>query len=212
MRILSVLGLVALSASLDAQPALDTKHVVLVTLDGLRWQEVFAGADRALIDRDLWAVSLPWGDVFTSQISTSIPNAIVYGALPRVVCWSMKLSNPLRGFLARPGVQKKLLSLAGKFLDDGPDETKRANARTGFWGRVTTEDGRECSGSITGPSVYALTAEMVVAIALEAEAWEQDGGYFTASMLVGADFLSNREGYKVKMKRASISPDFVTCT
>ncbi len=152
---------------------------------------------------DLWAVSLPWGDVFTSQISTGIPNAIVYGALPRAVCWSMKLSNPLRGFLARPGVQKKLVSLAGKFLDDGPDETKRANARTGFWGRVTTEDGRECSGTITGPSVYAMTAEMAVAIALEAEAWEQDGGYFTASMLVGADFLSNREGYKVEVQRAS---------
>ncbi len=52
MRILSVLGLVAVSVSLDAQPALDTQHVVLVTLDGLRWQEVFTGADRALIDHE----------------------------------------------------------------------------------------------------------------------------------------------------------------
>ncbi len=155
---------------------------------------------------DLWAVSLPWGDVFTSGISTGIPNAIVYGALPRVVCWSMKLSNPLRGFLARPAVQKMLVTLAGKFLDEGPDEGKRASARTGFWGRVTTADGRECSGTITGPSVYVLTVEMAVAIALEAEAREQDGGYFTASMLVGADFLSNREGYEVKVKGASGSP------
>lgn len=47
---------------------------------------------------------------------------------------------------------------------------------------------------------------MAVAIALEAEAREQDGGYFTASMLVGADFLSNREGYEVKVKGASGSP------
>jgi hypothetical protein len=52
MRILSVLGLLALSASLDAQPALDTAHIVLVTLDGLRWQEVFTGADPALIGHE----------------------------------------------------------------------------------------------------------------------------------------------------------------
>ena len=52
MRMLIVLGLVALSASLDAQPALHTTHVVLVTLDGLRWQEVFTGADQALIDHE----------------------------------------------------------------------------------------------------------------------------------------------------------------
>jgi len=152
---------------------------------------------------DLWAVSLPWGDVFTSHVSTRIPNAIVYGALPHAVCWLVRLSNPLRGFLARPGVQKKLVALAGRFLGDGPDESKRISARTGFWGRVTTGDGRECSGTITGPSVYAMTAELAVAIALKAESWEQDGGYFTASMLVGADFLSNREGYKVEVQRVS---------
>lgn len=29
-----------------------TEHVVLVTLDGLRWQELFAGADESLLDKD----------------------------------------------------------------------------------------------------------------------------------------------------------------
>lgn len=148
---------------------------------------------------ELWSVSLPWGDVFTSQISTSIPNAIVYGALPRAICWGMKLSNPLRGILARPSIQKGLISLAQKFLNDGPDEKTRSHTPTNFWGRVTTADGRECSGIITGPSVYTMTAETAVAIALQAEGWEQEGGYFTASMLVGSDFLSNREGYEVEV-------------
>ena len=148
---------------------------------------------------DLWGVSLPWGDVFTSQISTGIPNAIVYGALPRAICWSMKLVNPLRGFLARPRIQKALISFAKKFLNDGPDEKTRSNTPTGFWGCVTTEDGRECSGTITAPSVYSMTAETAVAIALQAESCERSG-YFTASMLVGADFLSNRKGYQVEIK------------
>jgi short subunit dehydrogenase-like uncharacterized protein len=152
---------------------------------------------------ELWTVSLPWGDVFTTQISTGIPNAIVYGALPRYVCWLTRLSNPFRGILSRPGLQKWMISLAGKFLNDGPDEKTRANTHTEFWGRVSTDDGRECSGTISGPSVYDLTAETAVAIALKAEDDARGGGYFTASMLAGADFLSNRDGYKVEILRTT---------
>jgi len=153
---------------------------------------------------DLWSVSVPWGDVFTTQISTGIPNAIVYAALPRFVCWLIRLSNLFRGLLSRPGLQKWMISQAGKFLNDGPDETTRTSTHTEFWGRVSTDDGRECSGTLCGPSVYDLTAETAVAIALEAEDDANEGGYFTASMLVGADFLSNRDGFKVKILKTKI--------
>jgi len=156
-------------------------------------------------DSDLWAVSLPWGDVFTTQISTGIPNAIVYGALPRFVCWLTRLSNPLRGLLSRPGLQQWMISQARRFLKEDPDEETRANTHTEFWGRVSTDDGRECSGTISGPSVYNLTAETAVAIALKAEDDAKGGGYFTASMLVGADFLSNRDGYKVEILQTTTS-------
>ncbi|MFA9562367.1 MAG: saccharopine dehydrogenase, partial [Nitrospirota bacterium] len=143
--------------------------------------------------------SVPWGDIFTSQISTGIPNAIVYAALPLLACWMFKLINPIRGFLARPGMQKRLISLAGKFLSGGPDAATRAKHRTRFWGRVTTNDGRECSGTIVGPSTYVLTADTTIGISLQSESWEGDGGYFTASMLVGANFLNARKGYKVEL-------------
>jgi len=146
-----------------------------------------------------WAASVPWGDVFTSQISTGIPNAVVYTALPWTVCWALKVVNPIRNCLSGPKVQKGLTALAGKFLDDGPNEIARINHRTRFWGRVTTEDGRECTCTIVAPSTYAMTAELAIAIALKSETWDGEGGYFTASMLVGADFLTDRSGYKVEL-------------
>lgn len=146
-----------------------------------------------------WGTSVPWPDIFTSQISTGIPNAIVYAALPLLACWTFKLINPIRGFLASPGMQKRLISLAGKFLNAGPDEAARAKHRTRFWGRVTTDDGRECSGTIVGPSTYALTADTAIGIALLSESRDGTGGYFTPSMLVGADFLHARKGYKVEL-------------
>lgn len=149
--------------------------------------------------KKLWAVSLPWGDVFTSQISTGIPNAIVYGALPRAACWTMRLTNLIRSILARPSAQKILIALAKKFLAYGPDEATREKTTSGFWGCVTSADGQERTATITGPSAYAMSAELAVAVAREAETHETSGGYYTASMLVGADFLSGREGYSVEM-------------
>ncbi len=39
-----------------AEPALKTRNVIVVTLDGFRWQEFFAGAEKGLIDRDAGGV------------------------------------------------------------------------------------------------------------------------------------------------------------
>ncbi len=152
-------------------------------------------------DSSKWGTSAAWGDVFTSKVSTGIPNAIVYAVLPLAVCLSFKLVNPIRSFLSRPGMQKRLISLASKLLSDGPDAATRKKHRTRFWGRATSNDGRECSCTIIAPSVYVLTAETAVAIAMESEDWEKSGGYFTASMLVGADFLTGRNGYQVYLKK-----------
>jgi hypothetical protein len=46
------------SASAQNPAPLKTRNVVLIVSDGLRWQEIFAGADRSLMDTDhggIWA-------------------------------------------------------------------------------------------------------------------------------------------------------------
>jgi hypothetical protein len=48
--LLSVLLALITGAPLQAQSALRTRNVVLIVSDGLRWQEVFTGADPALLD------------------------------------------------------------------------------------------------------------------------------------------------------------------
>ncbi len=42
--------------SLSADSPRKTRHVIIVTLDGFRYQELFAGADESLIDRDFGGV------------------------------------------------------------------------------------------------------------------------------------------------------------
>ncbi len=45
-----LLFLLAYTAGAFAQENLQTKNVIVITLDGLRWQEIFTGADSALIN------------------------------------------------------------------------------------------------------------------------------------------------------------------
>src|SRR5881396_3708927 len=44
-------GLTANCHGADRLPRLKTRHVILVTTDGFRWQEVFGGADELLLSQ-----------------------------------------------------------------------------------------------------------------------------------------------------------------
>ena len=56
MRALLLLGVFA-SLTLAAQPSLKTRNVIFVMTDGLRWQELFQGADAALLNEEDGRVS-----------------------------------------------------------------------------------------------------------------------------------------------------------
>ena len=51
MRKASLIGLLALTALLSCNKGGDDPRLVIITYDGLRWQEVYSGADEALIDK-----------------------------------------------------------------------------------------------------------------------------------------------------------------
>ncbi len=53
---LSVGGVQAQTEKARIEPSLRTRNVILITVDGLRWQEVFGGADVTLMDKDAGGV------------------------------------------------------------------------------------------------------------------------------------------------------------
>lgn len=56
--VFSVHGLCALSDACAQQPNAHAENVILVSIDGLRWQEVFGGADQRLISKDAGVADL----------------------------------------------------------------------------------------------------------------------------------------------------------
>lgn len=80
MKILFVLlVVVSLNWPAKAQDALQSEHVFLITLDGLRWQELFSGADEKLIRHDIFVENgdalseLFWDDDFKIRRDRLMP-------------------------------------------------------------------------------------------------------------------------------------------
>lgn len=141
-----------------------------------------------------WAATVPYGDVYTAGVSTGIPNIMVYSAAPLAAGIAMKMANPLRRLLATGFVQRRLTRLVERLLSGGPDEAARAEQRTEFWGEAVAEDGTGVSLGFTAPNVYALTVDTALEIAAHCSAQTGKAGFFTPSMLMGADFISSRPG------------------
>jgi hypothetical protein len=59
MKLRSTTFLILAASTVFAQPQRRTENVVLLMTDGLRWQEVFSGADATLIDRKAGGVADP---------------------------------------------------------------------------------------------------------------------------------------------------------
>lgn len=139
-----------------------------------------------------WAASFPWGDVYTSGISTKTPHGMVFSAMPLFLIFFMRASNYARKIIAHHSVQKFLFNLAERFLSDGPSDKSLKKQNTEFWGEAINSNGQRTTITMSGPNVYALTADTAMAIALHCMTEDVPAGYHTPSMLMGNNFFSNR--------------------
>lgn len=141
-----------------------------------------------------WAASVPYGDVYTADVSTGIPNITVYLATPLAGGIMMRMGNPLRPLVATAFVQERLKRLVERRLGGGPDEQARAEQRTEFWGEAVDAQGNRAALGFTAPNVYALTADTALTIALSCSGQTEKAGFYTPSMLMGAGFVTSRPG------------------
>ncbi|PYE15324.1 short subunit dehydrogenase-like uncharacterized protein [Paraburkholderia silvatlantica] len=144
-----------------------------------------------------WAVSIPWGDVFTAGISTGVPDGVVYCALPLTIGLTMRLTNFMRTCFAVPSVSRALNAAAQRIFAGGPGAGAREVQRTEFWAQATNIDGKTVTMKLSAPNVYAMTADTALAIANHCLSHPVPAGYRTPSMLMGSAFFLQRPGFDV---------------
>lgn len=145
-----------------------------------------------------WAVTIPWGDVYTSGISTGVPNGMVFTALPLSLCLLLRITNPLRRLLATEWAQRGLDRLASRLFGGGPNSQARMSQTAELWGEAVDAGGGRVSATISGPNVYDLTVDTALAIVKYSLSTIDRSGYFTPSLLLGAGFIALRPGVQVQ--------------
>lgn len=145
-----------------------------------------------------WATSIPWGDVFTSGISTNVLNGLVYTELPKFIIYILRITNPIKGLFNTKIGQRFLNFVIKTALRKTPTEEERSKQRTQFWGEAITSNGQKIAMTISAPNVYLLTAEAGIKIAEHCLQHNEKGGYYTPSMLLGSDFIKTISNVEVR--------------
>ena len=138
------------------------------------------------------AMTIPWGDVYTAFVSTGIPNIETYMAVSPKTVARMRWMRLLRGLLGLAPVQRYLKTRAGRTA--GPDEARRQRSGCTVWGEATDAQGQVTALTLTTPNGYELTVTACLGIVERLLGDAPEGGYYTPSLLMGADYVLGLPG------------------
>ena len=148
------------------------------------------------------AVTIPWGDVYTAYVSTGVSNVEVYMAMPPARIAQLKRMRFLAPLLKLNAVQSWMKKRIEKNVS-GPSAQRRAETKAELWGEVISADGRRVSGTMTTPNGYDLTVSAALAITRHVLEEDIEGGYYTPSLLMGAEFAESLPGVSLNLTESS---------
>jgi short subunit dehydrogenase-like uncharacterized protein len=149
----------------------------------------FAHAER-------YAVTIPWGDVFTAWVSTGVPDIEVYLSVPPATVRRLRRLRRIQPLLRLSFVQGFMKGRIDR-RSPGPDAERRAHSETQLWGEVRSADGRTVSATMTTPNGYDLTVTGSLGLVRFLLENEVEGGFYTPSLLAGAEFVRTLPGVEV---------------
>lgn len=141
-----------------------------------------------------FAMTIPWGDVYTAFVSTGIPNIEVYLGVPPVTAQRLRRLRWLAPVLGSGPVQAWMKNRIRKSIP-GPSQEQRAGSDTLVWGEVRNAAGDEVKAMLRTPNGYDLTVTAALGIVQRLLSEERPaGGYYTPSMLMGQDYVLGLPG------------------
>ncbi|MFA7693414.1 MAG: NAD(P)H-binding protein [Candidatus Hydrogenedentes bacterium] len=140
-----------------------------------------------------FAIAIPWGDVSTAFHSTGIPNIEVFTAVSEKQYKTVRRWGAYASLLQKKWIQQLAKWAVGKMIS-GPDETKRLEDTSEFYGLVSNESGDRVSMTMTTPNGYSLTFESAIRCAEHVLAGKVGGGAWTPSLAFGSQFIKELSG------------------
>jgi len=145
------------------------------------------------VDGKFYAVTIPWGDVFTAFVSTGVPDIEVYMAAPPSMVMRMKRMRAVKPLLSMQWVQNMMKRRVEKLVS-GPSDDEREKSRMQLWGKASSADGRSMTADMTTPNGYDVTVTAALGIVEHLLEREVEGGFYTPSLLMGAGYAATLPG------------------
>ena len=143
--------------------------------------------------------AIPWGDVFTSYISTGIPNVTVYMAMhPKTIkkiqrfqkFFFIRKIQPFKWYITRK-IKKSIPQ------GSGPTEEIRNKTQSFIWGHISDSNGNSLELNLKTPNVYTLTSLTASSVVNKVSQIRDKNGYFTPSLLFGSHFILDIPGVEL---------------
>ena len=143
--------------------------------------------------------AIPWGDVYTSYISTGIPNVTVYMVMhPKTIkamqrgqrFFFIRNIQPFKWFITRK--IKKSIPQGG-----GPSEDVRNKTKSYIFGHISDFNGNSLDNFLKTPNGYTLTALTASAAVHKVPQIQDKKGYYTPSLLFGSHFILDIPGVEL---------------
>jgi len=141
----------------------------------------------------VFAISVPWGDLWTAYRTTHIPNIETYVAANRPIFYVMKFQI-LFNWILRMAWFK---SLSRRWIMHnliGPSRAQRAQSSSVVWGQVRNYSGESRQAIISCPEVYEVTYHAALSIAREVLAGVWKAGLQTPAGVFGDKLILSIPG------------------
>ncbi|PZR24009.1 MAG: hypothetical protein DI535_22980 [Citrobacter freundii] len=143
--------------------------------------------------KDLFVMSIPWGDVSTAYFSTGIPNITSYTGMSKGV-WLFNKGQFMFNWLLRTSFMRNLIRGIINRQSPGPGDEIRDKATSLIWAKVQNQKGESVTGTMQTPEAYSLTASSMLLVAKKILNGEYKPGYQTPSSAYGADLVMEIKG------------------
>ena len=150
-----------------------------------RWVNFSVEPDKS---KNLFTMTIPWGDISTAYFTTGIPNIETYtGIAPKVykmLRWQKAFNWLLKTSLVRNYAFKKINAKPA-----GPSDEARAKGSSMVWGMVQNNQGKKIQAAMSVKDGYTLTAHSSLLVVKKVLAGNFKTGFQTPAAVYGEDLI-----------------------
>lgn len=158
------------------------------------WVDFSAGSGGG--KKNLFVMTIPWGDISTAYTTTAIPNIETYtGIAPkvyRILKFQWAFNWLLRTAFIRNIIRKKI-----KARPAGPSDEQRQKSSSLVWGEVSNPSGKTLTGSIRCADGYSLTAHSSLLISKKILEGNYRTGFQTPAGCYGENLIMEVPGTEI---------------